>query len=59
MVLVNKQEKMALLEKFPSLHTVRTMKQDSKRHHYYVEELPVAMKYLRTLRGERVRNKRK
>lgn len=52
MIAINKDEKKIIREMFPDLHIVRTMKQDSKRHHYYMEERGVAMKVLRKLRGQ-------
>lgn len=51
MVFITKAEKEALHEKFPNVHIVRTMKQDSKRGHYYCEEDRQAMRYLRELRA--------
>lgn len=63
MILISKSEKEQILERFPKIHIVRTMKQDSKRHHYYMVEEPGAMKLLRKLRGEpevkEKRNKKK
>jgi len=56
-------EKEAICKKFPNVKIVRTMKQDSKRHHYYMEEQFAPMRYLMTLRGldkkkpQRQRNK--
>lgn len=52
MVKIDAAEKAALLKKFPSLTFVRTMKKDSKRHHYYCAEEWHVMEYLRVLRGE-------
>lgn len=58
MIAITASEKEAIREKFPRVHIVRTMKQDSKRHHYYMDGAP--MKLLRSLRGlERVHDKRK
>ena len=53
MILISKYEKAAVSERFPSVHIARTMKQDSKRGHYYMEERRDAMAYLRELRGEK------
>lgn len=60
MIAITASEKEAIREKFPRVHIVRTMKQDSKRHHYYMVEDGAPMKLLRSLRGlERVHDKRK
>lgn len=59
MVAINKNEKNLLLERFPNMTFVRTMKQKSKRGRYYCVETPAAMKYLRRIRnGEIKPNKR-
>lgn len=63
MIAITASEKEAIrekCEKFPHVHIVRTMRQDSKRHHYYMVEDGAPMKLLRSLRGtERARSKRK
>lgn len=60
MIAITASEKEAIREKFPNIHIVRTMKQDSKRHHYYMVEDGGPMKLLRSLRGwERAHDKRK
>ncbi len=59
MVSINKEEKLAILAKYPNVHVVRTMKQDSKRHHYFAEEYPPAMRLLREMRGIEPRRRRK
>ena len=51
MILISRDEKQAVLEKFPSVHIVRTMKQDSKRHRYYMVEEPGPMRLIRKMRG--------
>ena len=51
MIAITASEKEAIREKFPRVHIVRTMKQDSKRHHYYMVEDGAPMKLLRSLRG--------
>ena len=56
MVPVTKDEKFAILERFPKTNIVRTMRQRSKRHHYYCEEAPQVMRYLSTLRGKEDRH---
>lgn len=52
-------EKNAICEKYPNVHIVRTMKQDSKRHHYYMVEAAAPMRMLNTLRGKSPTSKRK
>lgn len=59
LIKINAAEKQAISKKFPHVHIVRTMKSDSKRHHYYCEEQRDAMRFLRELRGQLPRkNKR-
>jgi len=50
MVAITKQEKEAIQRRFPSAHIVRTMKQKSKRHHYFCEEACRVLAYLDELR---------
>lgn len=63
MIAITISEKEAIRQRFPTVKIVRTMKQDSKRHHYYMEEQYAPMRYLMTLRGldkkkpQRQRNK--
>ena len=38
MISITREEKQAVLERYPNVHIVRTMKQDSKRHHYFMTE---------------------
>lgn len=60
MVMITAAEKEAIVKKFPKVHIARTMKNDSKRHHYYCVEEREVMNYLRTLRGwDRPKNRRK
>ena len=60
MIAITVSEKEAISKKFPHVHIVRTMRQDSKRHHYYMVEDGAPMKLLRSLRGtECTRSKRK
>lgn len=54
MVPVTKTEKEEILKKFPNIHITRTMKQDSRRGHYYCEEEKNAMRFLRDLRKRNV-----
>ena len=51
---INKDEKEHLLKKFPKMHTVRTMKQDSKRHHYFMVEEPKYVAELKRMRNAKV-----
>nr|DAU94737.1 MAG TPA: hypothetical protein [Caudoviricetes sp.] len=50
LILVNKTEKKIIKEKFPNAHIVRTMKQKSKRHHYYCEETPRIVRLISNMR---------
>ena len=50
MVSITAEEKKIIHEQYPDVHIVRTMKQDSKRHHYYMTEDKKPMKLLRKLR---------
>lgn len=59
MIAITKDEKNAIREKYPNVHIVRTMKQDSKRHHYYMVEATAPMRMLNALRGKGTREKRK
>lgn len=61
MISINKEEKMAIAARFPDVCIVRTMKGDSKRHHYYCEEAPRVLRYLESLRkyGVAVRSDRR
>lgn len=49
-VQINKDEKDKILKAYPDAHIVRLMKQDSKRHHYWMTEEPHLMKALQKLR---------
>lgn len=44
MISVTKEEAKKLRELFPEYRVVRTMIQDSKRHHYYATESEAAMR---------------
>lgn len=62
MILISQDEKRAVLEKYPNVHIVRTMKQDSKRHRYYMVEESGPMRLIRQMRGlpeEKPRNKQR
>ena len=51
MIAISKDEKKIISKKFPNVHIVRTMKQMSKRHHYYCEENRAVMNLIRKMRG--------
>lgn len=51
MIAITKKEKDIIVAKYPNTTFVRTMKQDSKRHHYYMVEGTAQMRLLRSLRG--------
>lgn len=62
MILISREEKEVVLEKYPGAHIVRTCRQKSKRHRYYMVEDPGPMRVIKQLRGEFVdkpRNQRK
>ena len=50
MIAINKAESEAIRNRFPTAHIVRTLKQKSKRHHYYCEETRRVLNYLEELR---------
>lgn len=58
MVIITKEEKNLIRERFPNVHIVRTMKNRSKRHRYYMEEKQEPMKMLRALRGQALMGER-
>lgn len=51
MIAINKLEREVISKRLPNIHIVRTMKQQSKRHHYYCEENKQVMKLLSEIRG--------
>ncbi len=53
MIAITLSEKNTIRERFPNVHIVRTMRQDSKRHHYFMTEDPGPMNMLRKMRGEK------
>lgn len=59
MILISRDEKQAVLEKFPNVHIVRTCKQRSKRHRYYMVEESGPMRLIRKMRGLQDENSRK
>lgn len=50
MIAITAEEKKIIHAQYPDVHIVRTMKQDSKRHHYYMTEDKKPMKLLNKLR---------
>lgn len=51
MIAITAEEKNLIAERYPNVHIVRTMKGDSKRHHYYCTEDRRVMALLAPLRG--------
>lgn len=51
MIAINKFEKEVISKNLPNAHIVRTMKQKSKRHHYYCEETGAVIQLLASMRG--------
>lgn len=51
MILINKAEKEEIHKRFPHVYITRTMKHDSKRHHYYCEEDRRVLRFLNERRG--------
>lgn len=54
MISINKSEAKAMRESLPNAHIVRTMKQKSKRGHYFCEESRQAIKFLEDFRSRGV-----
>lgn len=52
MIPITKEEKEKIIKKFPNIYIVRTMKQKSKRHHYFCEESRPILKFLNRIRGD-------
>lgn len=57
MIAINKAESEIIRKNFPNAHIVRTMKQKSKRHHYFCEESKAVMRFLNDLRNGNVDTK--
>ena len=51
MILINKAEAKIVRERCPGTHIVRTMKNDSKRGHYYCTETREVRRLLSEIRG--------
>ena len=52
MILVDKREKDAILERFPDAKITRTVRQKSKRHRYYCEETRHIINFLNKYKRE-------
>lgn len=59
MIAISRSERDAILAKYPNTHIVRTMRQDSKRKHYFCTESPKVMKLLNAMRSAGVIEVRK
>lgn len=57
MIAITQKEKEIIAKEFPRVHITRTMKTDSSRHHYFMEEAGGAMRRIRELRGLDARNR--
>ena len=51
MISITKDEKDAIIKKFPKAHIVRTMASKSKRHHYYCTEEKPVIRHLTQIRS--------
>lgn len=51
MIAISKEEAIAIRKMYPNVHIVRTMKQRSSRHRYYMEEARGAMNQIRLMRA--------
>lgn len=58
MIAITQKEKEIIAHEFPRVHIVRTMKSDSGRHHYFMEEAGGAMRRIRALRGQDVSSRK-
>ena len=52
MITISYEEKSIIVKEYPNADIVRTVKQKSKRHHYYMAEERGPMELLRRLRGD-------
>lgn len=52
MIEISRYEKDIIIEKYPKVHIMGTMRQRSGRGHYYCEESKKVMRLLRELRKE-------
>lgn len=58
MIAITLKEKEIIEKEFPRVHITRTMKSDSARHHYFMEEAGGAMRRIRALRGLDITNRK-
>lgn len=54
LITINKEEARLVREKFPNAHIMRTMKQKSKRGHYYCEENRRVINFINSIRKKNV-----
>ena len=54
LITINKEEARLVREKFPNIHIMRTMKQKSKRGHYYCEESRKVINFINNIRNRNV-----
>lgn len=59
MIAITASEKKAICEKYPNTYFVRTMRNDSKRHHYFMVESGAPLRMLMELRGRPVPNSKR
>lgn len=59
MIAINKAEKDVISKRLPDVHIVRTMRQKSKRHHYFCEETKQVKQLLARMRNGIDRQQRK
>lgn len=59
MIAITASEKKAICEKYPNAYFVRTMRSDSKRHHYFMVESGAPLRMLMELRGRSVPNSKR
>lgn len=58
MIPINKEDAKAIREYLPDVHIIRTMKQKSKRGHYFCEESRRTIKFLNALRNRELVEKK-
>lgn len=52
MIQISKEEKEIIQEELPHVHIVRTMRNKSRRHHYFCSEEVEAVRLINKLRGK-------
>lgn len=58
MIAINAREKELIMERYPDIHIVRTVKQKSHRHRYFCVETPGVMELIAELRGYEISPKK-